>query len=224
DHGHEVGDGAGEGARVGGLDDVALAAVHDLGDAGLLGRLAVLDLDQADPVKVLHQGGGEVGGLDHGPRGGLAHALAEAADDQGDQRRAEQDDQGQTPVAPRHVREDGDQGQGVLGVVDDAVGEGLAHQVGVEQNAGDEAAGVLAAQPGEVGADHRAEQAHLDVADDAVAEAVHQGGLAEGGGGPHQARSDNDQRNGGEGLSGGDGEDAPDGHRLAEEEAVNGGL
>ena len=203
---------------------MTLAAGHDLADAVLFGRLAVLDLDQADAVEVLHQGGGEVGGLDHGPGGGLAHPLAEAAQDQGDQGRAQQDDRGQPPVGPGHIGDHRGQGQGVLGIVDHAVGEGLAHQIGVEQHRGDETARVLAAQPGEVGADHGTEQPDLDVADDAVTQPVDEGGLTEGGGGPDQARADDDQGDPDQGAARRHGDDAPDGDCLAEEEAVDGRL
>ncbi|MNT32742.1 hypothetical protein D3C72_1686400 [compost metagenome] len=156
---------------------MALATGDDLADAGLFGGLAVLDLDDADAVQVLHQGAGQGLGLDHGAARGLARLLAEAADDPTDHRHAQQDDQRQRQVDEAHGDDDAQQHQGVLGVVDHARGEGLAHQIGVEQDRRDEAAGMLAAQARQVGPDHAREQLLLDVADNAVTQPVHQGRL-----------------------------------------------
>ncbi|MNX78916.1 hypothetical protein D3C86_1105270 [compost metagenome] len=200
-----------------------LAAGHDLGHAGFLGRLAVLDLDQAHAVEVLHQGGGEVLGLGHGPARRLPRLLAEAAHDQADGRHAQQHDQGQTPVDKGHRRDDGDQGQGVLGVVNDARGEGLAHQIGVEQHRRDKGARVLAAQPRQVGADHGREQAHLNIADNAVAQPVDEGRLTQRRQRPSEGHAQNSQGNGQQRPLGRDVEQTPQADRraLLHEQAVD---
>src|SRR5690606_10940351 len=104
--------------------------------------------------------------------------LAEATDDPADDRHAQQDDQRKRQVDEDHGDYDAQQHQGVLGVVDHARGEGFAHQVGVEQDGGDEGPRMLAAQARQVGPDHAREQLLLDVADDAVTQPVHQRRLA----------------------------------------------
>ncbi|MNL03054.1 hypothetical protein D3C87_1235800 [compost metagenome] len=208
--GDDVAGWAGEGAAVGALDDVALATGDDLADAGLFGGLAVLDLDDADAVQVLHQGAGQGLGLDHGAACGLARLLAEAADDPADHRHAQQDDQREGQVDEAHGDDDAQQHQGVLGVVDHARGEGFAHQVGVEQDGRDEAARMLAAQPRQVGPDHAREQLLLDVADDAVTEAVHQGRLRRHGQRPDHRHYNDEQRDEDQHLVRRNGDQAPD--------------
>ena len=203
---------------------MALAPRHHLAHPRLLGVLAVLQLDQPDPVQILHQRRRQIAGLDHGPRRGLPHALAEAPDDKGDQRRAQQHDQRQPPVGPGHIGDHGDQGQAVLGIVDHAVGEGFPHQIGVEQHGRDKAARMLRPQPRQIGPDHRSEQLDLDVADDAVAQPVDQRCLSQGGDRPDQPGPDDDGRNADQRPVGRHGDHAPDRHGLAQEQAVDGRL
>ena len=55
--GNDIGGRTGEGAAVGPLDDVALAAVDNSGDVGFFSLFAIFDLDDANAVEVFHQGG-----------------------------------------------------------------------------------------------------------------------------------------------------------------------
>ena len=112
----------------------------------------------------------------------------------------------------------------MLGVVHDPIGEGFAHQIGVEQDAGNEGTRVLAAQPRQIGPDHGPEQPDLDIADDAVAEAVDQCRLAQGRGGPDQPDTDDDGGDGDQGVFGLNDEDARHRHRLSQKHPVDGGL
>ena len=178
DQGHDHLGGRGRcGARVGALDQVRLAPGHHLGHAVLFEGLAVLDLDDFDSVQALHHGCGQGRGLTHGALGRLARAARIAGHHAGGDGAADQDDQGQAHVLPQHDRHRGGDGQGVLHIVDQAVGGRLTHHARLIEDAGQVGAGVGFAQLGQIGAHQTCEQLHLNLADHLVADLIDQSGL-----------------------------------------------
>ena len=82
DQGHQgLGRGRGGSAGIGPLDQVRLTPLDHSGHAGLFIGLAVLDLDDLDPVQAFHDGGRQGRGLGHGPLGGLGGAFGKPAHD-----------------------------------------------------------------------------------------------------------------------------------------------
>ena len=131
-------------------------------------------------------GGGSGRGPGVGALGGLLGAAGVAGHDARGDRGADQHDQGQAHVLAQHQGHGGDDGQGVLHIVDQAGGGRLAHQPRLVEDRRQVGAGVGRAQLGQVGPHQAAEQLDLDLADHAVADAVDQHRLADLAGGPQQ--------------------------------------
>ena len=126
--------------------------------------------------------------------GGLAHALAELADQQAGQRKHQQHHDGELPVLPDHHRGQADQGDRILHDAGNRATDGVAQQIDVVEEAGDQGAGVDLLQIGEIGADQVAIHIHLGIGDDALTDAMHQDRLAIGGKAARHRHHDHGQR------------------------------
>jgi hypothetical protein len=151
------------------------------GGARLLVGLHGVGLDVAHALEGLVEQGGQAPDLGLGMARYHAHPAADADDRQDRGRKNHEGDRGQQPVLVEHHAHQRERGQRILAEADQGVGDGVAQQVDVVDEAGDQLARRSAVEERQIGPDHAGVEAALEFGDDAVADIAHQHRLAVGG-------------------------------------------